>query len=225
MKEKNKVILLFSAVFISFLLAGMVILLFLFQKSENYDPASAVTQKNPLQTDGIGVQEEIESGQIEKVQPENGKSEVKQIPEPVKPEIQTNTQMSGGYPENYIGRIEETLDAFTNIIFNYDSREREYYEGTQPYMTQAGYQNFVPGDSGEEMSGADIRSTKLTLNQAMYYYRFLNQTEVEVIIVADITSSITNQNKSIQYLSVSLLKQTDGTWLIADCTVIDTIYT
>lgn len=44
------------------------------------------------------------------------------------------------------------------------------------------------------------------------------------MVKADFTSSLVNQNKSIQNLEVTVLKQENGSCLISNFEIVDTIY-
>lgn len=218
MVDKKKFIILFCSIFCFLMLFFLLFFVFLTNKE-----AEKVQNMQPTTTEKEIIKEEplLKEEKIENTQSTN-------------PEANTNTKIETNTNQNELeelvnyGQTEEidhVLDGFTNQIYNYDSQERRFYEGTEIYMTQQGYERFVPADGrdGTQVeSEENVKSTRLFLNQIKYYYHFSSNSEVTVMVKADITSSFTNQSKTIQWLDITLIKQ-DG-WLISNCEVIDTLY-
>lgn len=225
-KEKGNYLLIFCGIFlILLLLSGLLFLSVLSTKEQ----------------DGKEVKKSTELQSKEREQKEKNNQEQKEEEETSEsPEQTTPTLSKQGADENELlgqekdrsknelKNVRTVLDGFTNQIYNYNSSERQYYEGVDIYMTPSGYERFIPGDRGEEDSELSYEqpnmAQQLTLNQVQYFYNFVSDMEVKVMVKADFTSSLVNQNKSIQYLEATVLKQENGAWLISNCEIVDTIY-
>lgn len=237
-KDKVKIIVIFTGILILILTILFLLLQWIAVPNQPIkdQPVSVTEVTNPEQNELE--QEELGEGTSGQEVPKEGESEIQQeVPEvTVEDNLREDADISkenkqvATYYESEIEGVTKTLNQFTNLIYNYDSSQRKYYEGTDQYMTKSGYERFVPGDSGEgtnegttEYESEPVVTSRLSLNQIEYFYNFHNSNEVKVIAKADITSSFINQNKSTQFLSLLLIKQEDSKWLISFCEVVDTI--
>lgn len=219
-REKWKYLLVFCGMFLILLLFSSMLFLYVLSTKENNE--KEVKKSTELQ---------IEQGEQKGKRSKNQKKEEKTSGASEQSTSTISTESPSQEKEdrkNEIKNIRTVLDGFTNQIYNYNSSERKYYEGVDIYMTPSGYERFIPGDIGEEDSELSYEQPnmvqRLTLNQVQYFYNFVSEIEVKVIMKADITSSLVNQNKTIQYLDATMLKQENGSWLISDCAIVDTIY-
>lgn len=118
------------------------------------------------------------------------------------------------------GELYERLYAFAQILYQYDTADRRFYEGAEEYMTQAAYGKFCPLSAQEETQGA-VRM-KSTLVEVNVYAFYESKTEAGVILESRFSLTQGMNGILIQYLKLKLEKQ-EGQWLITDCTIIDTL--
>lgn len=74
-------------------------------------------------------------------------------------------QTAPDFPIGIQGELYERLYAFAQILYQYDTVERRFYEGAEEYMTQAAYGKFCPLSEQEDTQGAvRMRSTLVEAN-------------------------------------------------------------
>lgn len=114
------------------------------------------------------------------------------------------------------------LSGFAGIIYEYDTNERKFYVGAQDYMTEEAFKAFAPLAGEDRSAGtAEIR-VQSRLLETKDYYLFTDDFHAEVIKESWFTLSAGENGSLMQYLKLSV-EQKNGTWLITDCYVIDTI--
>lgn len=118
---------------------------------------------------------------------------------------------------------DEVIHAFVELMYTYDTSERMFYEGTEEYMTQAGYEMIVPF-VGEEDSEAEpeIRMVSKLLEVHCFYQRATEPDREEAIVEVWSTVSGTGSYRIRNLLRIELVQQEDG-WKINSCTVLDTL--
>lgn len=225
-KEKWNYLLIFCGIFLTLLL--FCSLLFLSILSTKEKDGKEIKKSTELQ---IKEREQKEENNQKQKEEEETSEPSEQTTAILRKQEATEDKLLGqekDHSKNELKNIRTVLDGFTNQIYNYNSSQRQYYEGVEIYMTPSGYERFIPGDIGEEESALSYeqpnKEQQLTLNQVQYFYNFVSDIEVKVMVKADFTSSLVNQNKSIQYLEATVLKQENGAWLISNCEIVDTIY-
>jgi len=116
---------------------------------------------------------------------------------------------------------DEVIHAFVELMYTYDTSERMFYEGTEEYMTQAGYEMIVPF-VGEEDSDAEpeIRMVSKLLEVHCFYQRATEPDREEAIVEVWSTVSGTGSYRIRNLLRIELVQQEDG-WKINSCTVLD----
>lgn len=115
----------------------------------------------------------------------------------------------------------EMLYAFAQVIYQYDTEERMFYEGAEEYMTQEAYQVLYPvvEEKDDTLQRIRMQSTLIDVN---VYTHYKEETDVDVIMESRFSISQGANGFLMQYLKLSLQKQ-DGRWIITECSVIDTI--
>lgn len=120
-------------------------------------------------------------------------------------------------------KIEMVLNGFADTIFNYDTRERRYFEGADAYMTKNGYEKFKPLVIEEEGDQIPDPLPVISKLQSMkLYYSEISNNKVEVVMEADISFSAAESNSILEYLKFTVEKHNEE-WLISDCNVFATI--
>ena len=122
------------------------------------------------------------------------------------------------------GSLEDELNRFAEVIYTYDTRERRFYDGAQPYMTEQGFRMLVPFSAGEEAGeeGEHPVAVVSSLNDVTCYYRLLDENNVQVIMEADFTVSRSGNGKILQYTKL-FLEKTENGWKIDAYEPVDTI--
>lgn len=120
--------------------------------------------------------------------------------------------------------LEDGLNRFAEVIYTYDTRERRFYEGARSYMTEQGFQMLVPFSAVEEEEEEEEHPAAVvsSLNDVSYYYRFLDENNVQVMMEADFTLSRSGNGKILQYTKLFLEKTGSG-WKIDAYEPVDTI--
>lgn len=115
----------------------------------------------------------------------------------------------------------ERLYSFAQVLYQYDTEERMFYDGAEEYMTLEAYQVLYPGvvDEDGDLQRIHMQSRLMGVNVYIYYKE---ETGVNVIMESRFTLSHGTNGSLTQYLKLSLEKQ-DGLWMITECSVIDTI--
>lgn len=118
--------------------------------------------------------------------------------------------------------LEEMLQEFAKLMYTYDTRERNFYEGTENYTTTQAYHKimpFLPGKT-EEDKGVETATVVSELEETSCYYRSLSETQLEAILESKF---ILNKNETIvQYLKLSVEKL-EKQWKITDISILETI--
>lgn len=121
---------------------------------------------------------------------------------------------------------EEMLIRFAEVIYTYDTRERRFYEGAQPYMTEAGYQMLVPLSAGEEREDRgeeEVHPAVISnLNQVSFYYKDMSEGSKQALMEAAFSLSRSGNAEIIQYTKLFIIKMEDG-WMIDNYEPVDTI--
>lgn len=116
--------------------------------------------------------------------------------------------------------LEETIQEFAEIIYSYDTSQRNYYEGAAKFMTQEGYDRFVPlQDSTQEEEEAVQMSSRL--QEINCYYKPVDNSRAEVIAEVWFTLSGTGDFRIRQLIKLEVVR--DDGWKIDDCIVLDTM--
>lgn len=115
----------------------------------------------------------------------------------------------------------ERLYSFAQILYQYDTAERKFYEGAAEFMTQQAYGELYPASAPEEdgQSAVRVRSTLLEANIYVFYE---SETEADVILESHFSLSQGTNGSLTQYLRLALERQ-EGKWLITECQIIDTL--
>lgn len=114
---------------------------------------------------------------------------------------------------------EETIRAFTDLIYTYDTSERRFYEGTDAYMTESAYERMVPMQSEEVAMG--IRSMSSELLDITTYYRIEDEKHLSVLAEVWYRLSSSGEFRCRQLIKLQLIKA--DKWVINDYTVLDTM--
>ena len=64
---------------------------------------------------------------------------------------------------------EETIRQFADVIYTYDTSERQFYDGAEEYMTPEAYETLVPMQDPEEADEAPIQMTSKLDSITCYY--------------------------------------------------------
>lgn len=115
----------------------------------------------------------------------------------------------------------ERLGGFAEVLYEYDTSERMFYEGAELYMTDKAFQMLRPPDAAGrgEGQGARVQSSLISTDIYAYYDSEVN---AEAIMESLFTLSKAANGSVTQYLKLSLEKA-EGQWVITECYVIDTL--
>lgn len=127
--------------------------------------------------------------------------------------------------ENSVEKMtsDEVIHAFVELMYTYDTSERMFYEGTEEYMTQSGYEMIVPF-VGEEDFGVEpeVRMVSELQEVHCFYQKPTEPDREDVIVEVWSTVSGTGSYRIRNLLRMELVQQEDG-WKINSCTVLDTL--
>ena len=115
---------------------------------------------------------------------------------------------------------EEVNDKFINLIYTYDTAERQFYEGAEAYMTEDAYETLVPLQNPEAQDGNPIQM-KSELKDFTCYYDLSEGVEIQTITEVHYSLSGMGEFTNMQLLKLALTYK-DG-WKIAECTPLATI--
>ena len=118
-----------------------------------------------------------------------------------------------------IRTVEETVNAFVAVIYDYDTSERAFYEGAEDYMTEAAYEKLVPFQASEEPQ-EPIHMVSI-LDEARHYYHNISDEQVEVLSEIWYRVSGSGEFRIRQILKLRLIF--DECWLIQECNILDTL--
>ncbi len=125
-------------------------------------------------------------------------------------------QMGGQSPE-------QLLQAFAEVLYTYDTRERRFYEGAEAFMTSQAFAELKPASAGEMAeSGEEIPAVVSSLQEARCYYSFFSESEAEVIMESRFTLSRSGNGQILQYVKLGIEKQ-ENEWKITGISVLDTL--
>lgn len=116
--------------------------------------------------------------------------------------------------------IEALLNGFATTIYQYDTRNRKFYEGADKFMTPAAYQKLVPFPE-EDNDSVTMPSIVSTLQQVQFYYRERDVKETEVLMEATFNLS-KEKGQIIQYVKLWVVRKGDE-YRIDDYEVVDTL--
>lgn len=140
-------------------------------------------------------------------------------------EMEENTDKIVHEQEVVNKELEEMLQAFAEIMYSYDTRERNFYEGTEEYLTAQAYQQLVPFREEDLEDSKDAVAEKIevvsNLENSLYYSRILSEMQVEVIMESVFTLSASKNGNVVQYLKLSV-ESREGQWKITDICVLYT---
>ena len=131
--------------------------------------------------------------------------------------------MEGGKPPPMDSQEElrERLGGFAEVLYQYDTDERKFYEGAEAYMTDKAFQMLRPPDAAGEEDGQAVR-IRSSLISTCIYACYGGEADAEVIMESRFTLSQAANGSVTQYLKLSLEKK-EGQWVITQCHVIDTL--
>lgn len=115
----------------------------------------------------------------------------------------------------------ERLGGFAEILYQYDTNERKFYEGAEAYMTDEAFHLLLPLGAVGRNEGEGIRVQSSLISTDIYAY-YSSDASAEVIMESRFTLSRAANCTVTQYLELSVEK-TDGQWMITECHVIDTL--
>lgn len=116
---------------------------------------------------------------------------------------------------------EETLRAFAEILYTYDTRERMFYEGADRYMTDKAYEQLVPLQDAEE-ENIPVRQMVSRLKEITCYFRPTAKGKIEAMAEVWYQLSGTGDYGVRQILKLVVVEDEDG-WKVSECTVLDTM--
>lgn len=125
------------------------------------------------------------------------------------------------FPVDAQGELYERLRNFAQILYQYDTAERKFYEGAEEYMTQAAYREFYPAGAQEKDAPGAVR-VRSTLMEANIYAFYGSETEADVILESRFSLTQGTNGSLTQYLKLSMEKQ-EGQWMITECSIIGTL--
>ena len=138
-------------------------------------------------------------------------------------EMPKETEMKEKEAQQTLG-VEETIQAFAEVVFTYNTAERLYYEGAEVFMTENAYDALIPSPNlDDEAEIEDVPVVQMTseLQELQCFYRTGEDGETEVIAEIWYTLSGTGEFRIRQLAKLKLIKQ-DG-WKIDEYTVLDTL--
>lgn len=115
----------------------------------------------------------------------------------------------------------ERLQGFAQVLYEYDTDERKFYEGVEAYMTEDAFLTLRPQDSAEQEGRKAIRMQSWLISTDAYVH-YYNEESAIVIMESKFTLSQAANGAITQYLKLSVEKM-DGQWMITECHVIDTL--
>lgn len=112
----------------------------------------------------------------------------------------------------------DRLHSFAQVLYEYDTAERKFYEGAEKYMTPQAYGAIYPVSAQENDEQGAIR-VRSTLMEIKVYAFYTSVTQADVIMESHFSLT---QTPLTQYLRLKLERQ-EGEWLITECEIIDTL--
>ena len=138
-------------------------------------------------------------------------------------DIPKETERKGREEQQELG-IEESIRAFAEVVFTYNTAERLYYEGAEAFMTEKAYERLIPlPDMDGETEIGDMPIVQMTskLKELQCFYRLGEDNEAEVIAEIWYTLSGTGEFRIRQLARLKLIRQNG--WKIDEYTVLDTL--
>ena len=117
--------------------------------------------------------------------------------------------------------LQDRLSSFAQVLYQYDTAERKFYEGAEEYMTQQAYGKLYPMSAQEEDGQAAIR-VRSTLMDVNIYAFYESSIKAAVILESQFSLSQGTNGSLTQYLKLTLERQ-KGVWMITECQIIDTL--
>lgn len=117
--------------------------------------------------------------------------------------------------------LDETIYAFADTIYSYDTKQRNYYEGAEKFMTPEGFDRFVPLHDEAQEDGAAVQMSSI-LQEFDCYYKPVDDRHMEAIAEIWFTLSGTGEFRIRQLIKLSIIRD-DDSWKIDECTILDTL--
>ena len=113
--------------------------------------------------------------------------------------------------------VEDTLEGFLKVIFTYNSSERPFYEGAEPYMTETAYQSMVPlFDESEELEFQPVTMIS-ELQEFNCYYNQIDDRNIGAMAEVWFKLNGTGEFRIRNIIRVKLrFSNTDQRWLISE---------
>jgi|GEM_PF-4477175 len=115
--------------------------------------------------------------------------------------------------------LQDTIHAFAEVLYTYDTRERKFYEGADQYMTDIGYKSIVPLADGTE--GETVVNMSSKLDKIICYYRKGSTDNEEVLAEVWYSISGAGDYQIQQIIKINAIYQEN--WKISQCTVLSTM--
>lgn len=138
-------------------------------------------------------------------------------------DIPEETAIKKGEEQQESG-VEETIRAFAEAVFTYNTAERFYYEGAEAFMTEKAYEALLPlpdADGETEVGDAPVMQMTSKLQELQCFYRPGEDGGTEVIAEIWYTVSGTGEFRIRQLAKLKLIRQNG--WKIDEYTVLDTL--
>ena len=118
--------------------------------------------------------------------------------------------------------LDEMLEEFFQVVYTYDTQERNYYEGADAYMTQEAYEKIcpLPDNNLQEESYEPVHMVSSLQDYQCYYAKSEDE---NTEIMADVWYTVTGTG-GYQIEQIVVIKAAfDDGWKITDYEVIDTL--
>ena len=112
----------------------------------------------------------------------------------------------------------DRLHSFAQVLYEYDTAERKFYEGAEEYMTPQAYGAIYPIGAQENDEQGAIRVCSTLIDVKVYAF-YTSVTQADVIMESRFSLT---QTPLTQYLRLRLERQ-EGEWLITECEIIGTL--
>lgn len=121
---------------------------------------------------------------------------------------------------SYTGELEQFLDAFMDLTYNCNYKERHYYDGAEDFMTEECYSYYVPMEDPEAVEGT-FSPYASYLHGTEYYYRSLTVSRATCLARIRYSSSYSQSDIQESLLVLSLIR-VQGEWKIESIETLET---